>query len=266
MVGHTAQTEEVEGARSGAQAVERAVALLRCFDGVSETISLTELAHRTGLRVSTAHRIVRALVRGDLLDQDPATERYRLGRAFAVLGQAAMQGFGFHAVRPELMQLTEATGESASLGVRDGDDVLVALSAPSSQPLRFDQPTGTRLRVHASAMGKALLAFASPDVKATVAALGALPRYTDTTITRRAALVEELLAVREQGFAPNLEERYVGVCGVAAPVLDDSGQARAAVGIRGPAARLDAARISELGPKVTATARLVATLLPLDRL
>jgi DNA-binding IclR family transcriptional regulator len=51
------------------------VALLRCFDGVSGTISLTELAERTGLRVSTAHRIVRALVRGDLLGQDPLTEQ-----------------------------------------------------------------------------------------------------------------------------------------------------------------------------------------------
>jgi IclR family acetate operon transcriptional repressor len=265
MASETAESAEAEGARSGAQAVERAVALLRCFDGNAATISLTELAQRTGLRVSTAHRIVRALVRGDLLDQDPMTERYRLGRAFAILGQAAMAGFGFHAARPELVRLAEATGEAASLGLRDGVDVVVALTAPSSQPLRFDQPAGTRLDLHASAMGKVLLAFADPDLKATVATLGPLVRYTDATITRRATLLRELRAIRDRGFAPNLEERYVGVSGLAAPVLDADGQARAAVGIRGPAARLDAPRMEVLAPQVIATARLVATLLPLDR-
>src|SRR5215213_4718179 len=171
MASEGAEPGEGEAARSGAQAVERAVALLRCFDGVAETISLTELAQRTGLRASTAHRIVRALVRGDLLDQDPISERYRLGRAFAILGQAAMAGFGFQAAQPELVRLAEATGEAASLGLRDGTTVVVALTAPSSQPLRFDQPTGTRLDLHASAMGKALLAFADPDVTASVASL-----------------------------------------------------------------------------------------------
>jgi IclR family acetate operon transcriptional repressor len=143
--------------------------------------------------------------------------------------------------------------------------VVVALTAPSSQPLRFDQPAGTRLDLHASAMGKVLLAFADPDVKATVASLGALARYTEATITRRATLLRELRAIQEHGFAPNLEERYVGVSGLAAPVLDGEGRARAAVGIRGPAARLDAARMEALAPQVIATARLVATLLPLDR-
>jgi IclR family acetate operon transcriptional repressor len=260
-----ATSADSEAARSGAQAVERAIALLRCFDGVSGTISLTDLAKQTGLRVSTAHRIVRALLRGDLLDQDPQTERYRLGRAFAILGQAAMHGYGLDAVRPELEQLAAVTEESAGLGFRDGGDVVIAVSAQSNQPLRFDQPAGSRLRLHASAMGKALLAFAGPDVKDTVAALESLPRYTTATVTRRAALVDELAAVREQGFALNLEERYVGVSGVAAPIIDERGRARAAVGIRGPAVRLDARRIRELAPKVKAAARSVAPLLPLDR-
>lgn len=256
---------DADASRSGAQAVERAVALLRCFDGNADTISLTELARHTGLRVSTAHRIVRALVRGDLLDQDPVTERYRLGRAFAILGQAAMSGFGFQAARPELVRLAESSGEAASLGLRDGVQVVVALTAPSSQPLRFDQPAGTRLDLHASAMGKVLLAFDDPDVKATVAALGPLARHTDATITRRTTLQRELRAIRDRGFAPNLEERFVGVSGLAAPVLDAGGRARAAIGIRGPAARLDAARMEVLAPQVMATARVVATLLPLDR-
>ena len=255
-----------DASRTGAQAVERAIALLRCFDGNPGTISLTELAGRTRLRTSTAHRIVRALVRGELLEQDPMTERYRLGRAFAILGQAALRGFAFDAARPDLEQLAEMTGESASLGLRDAADVIVVLHADCDQPLRFGQPPGTRLRIHASAMGKAILAFADADLRTTVAGLESLPKYTASTITKRTQLTGELQKIRELGYSINLEERYAGVSGVAAPVLDGQGRARAAIGIRGPAVRLDARRIREVAPHVMATASRIASYLPLERL
>ncbi len=261
-----ARHQHVDAHKTGAQAVERAVAILRCFDGNSGTISLTELATSTQLRTSTAHRIVRALVRGELLEQDPLTERYRLGRAVAILGQAALRGLGLDAVRPDLERLVEASGESASLAVRDGTEVVVVLHVDCNQSLRFAQPTGTRLDVHASAMGKALLAFAGADLKAIVADLGTLHRYTKATITRRTALVDELIRARDQGYAVNLEERYLGVSGVAAPVLDSRGVARAAIGIRGPAVRLDPKRVKGLAPLVIDTAQRAAAYLPLDRL
>ncbi len=252
--------------RTGAQAVDRALALLTCFADGSDSVTLTQLAGRTGLRLSTAHRLLRALVRGGLVEQDPMTERYRLGRMTAILGQQAMVSFGFATARADLLLLAEQTGESAGLGLREGGDVVMVLHAESEQPLRFDEPVGTRIRLHASAMGKAILAFSGLDAKATVAALDDLPRYTAHTLTRRAALTAELQRVQEHGFAVNREERYPGVCGVAAPVLDARGRARAAVGIRGPAVRFDAREEARLGALVVATADVVAGHLPLDRL
>jgi IclR family acetate operon transcriptional repressor len=257
---------EARESRTGAQAVERAIAIISCFDSDVPDLGLGEIAKRTSLRVSTAHRIVRALVRGGLLAQDPRTEHYHLGPRLALLGQSAMARYGLDVVRPQLEDLARATGEAASLGVRDGDDVVVVLRAESTQPLRFDRPHGARVPLHASAMGKALLAFAGAEPKATVADLGGLARFTPQTLVRRSDLVADLVTTRERGYSINREERHDGVCGVGAPVLDADGTARAGVAIQGPSHRFDDRRLSELGPRVVAAAAAIAVELPLPSL
>ena len=148
--------------RTGSQAVERALGLLRCFEVGPPTRSLSELAQLTGLTPATAHRLLRALCGAELLSHDPLTERYGLGVSLVPLGSRAADALGVSAVRPLLESLAATTGESVNLGVRDGGDVLVLLSVPSARNLRFDQGAGTRVPAHASAMGKVLLAF-DPD-------------------------------------------------------------------------------------------------------
>lgn len=257
---------EAHESRTGSQAVERAIAIVACFDPDVADLGLSEIAARAGLRVSTAHRIVRALVRGGLLAQDARSERYHLGPKLAILGQSAMAQYGLDLVQPHLEELARVTGEAASLGVRDGDDVVVVLRAESAQPLRFDRPHGSRVPLHASAMGKALLAFAGADPKAAVAGLERLPRFTAHTIVKRSALVADLEAIRAQGYAVNREERHEGVCGVGAPVLDRSGVARAGVAVQGPSNRFGQHEVAELGQQVIAAAKTMAAELPLHRL
>ena len=250
--------------RTGAQAVERAVALVAAFAGGAESLGLGELAAHTGLRPSTAHRIVRALVRGGFLEQDAGTERYQRGRTMAVVGQAALQTYGLVAAQPVLDRLAAASGESAGLAVRDGADVVVVLRAPSHQPLRFDQPLGTRLAAHASAMGKACLAFTGRDVAAVVIALGPLDAFTPATVTDAVELVDELAVAKATGYAVNRQERFDGVCGVAAPVLDRTGRAKGAVGVRGPAIRFDDERVAALGTLVAEAAAEVSAVAAVD--
>ena len=125
--------------RTGSQAVERALRLLRCFEVGPPNRSLSELAQLTGLAPATAHRLLRALCRAELLAHDPLTERYSLGVALIPLGSRAADAIGVPAVRPVLESLATVTGESVNLGVRDGGDVLVLLSVPSFRNLRFDQ-------------------------------------------------------------------------------------------------------------------------------
>ena len=253
-------------ARSGAQAVERAMAILRSFDDGDDELGISEIASRVGLRVSTAHRIVRALCGGGLMDQDRRTDRYRLGRTLVVLGNRAAAQLGLDTARPTLERLAEVTGESASIGTRHGDEIVVVLVASSTQRLRFDHEQGGRIGLHASAMGKAVLAHATLDPARAVPDDMELTRHTGRTITGRDELLADLLVAREQGYAVNDQGRFDGVVGVAAPLLGRDGVARAAVGVQGPGSRLTPDVIPGVAAEVLRAAGELATLPVLDRL
>jgi IclR family acetate operon transcriptional repressor len=236
-------------ARSGTQAVDRAIAVLRCFEK-AEQLTPTGVAHQLGLTVSTAHRIMRALNNAGMLGQDQDTERYFLGPTLAILGRLALERAGATIMQPALTALRDRTGEAVSLGVRVGDEVAVLAQVPSLHPLRYEQQTGARNPIHVCAMGKTLAAFADEDLGMPEPFQG----YTPTTLTTYAALHEDLECVRSRGYAVNNEERIVGVRAVAAPVRDQSGTPIAAVALQGPTARFSDERVEELASEVIATA------------
>jgi IclR family transcriptional regulator, acetate operon repressor len=260
------------GSRSGAQSVERALDVLRSFESAPGDLGVSEIAARTGLSVSTAHRLTRALCVGGLLVQDPRTERYQLGPALVVLGRRAEQRLGYARALPSLEALADKTGESVNVGIRSGPpgpsersgwEVLVVLDVASPQPLRFDQEPGSRVAIHASAMGKCLLAF-SADPSGEVRELARSPglvRFTDRTLADPAALEADLMETRRRGWALNDEERNLGVRAVAAPVLDAAGVAVAAVAVQGPTVRLADSRLDDLAGLLTATTRTLSPFL-----
>ena len=232
------------------------MSILRSFDDAPE-LGIVDLAHRLGLSPSTTHRIVRALVEARLLDQDPRTERYRLGVGLAELGLRTLQRLGVEAARPLLEELAAETGESVNLGVRHGGEVLVVLRVASAHPLRVEQPAGSRVPVHTSAMGKAILAWAH-DPAEEVDALVELGRRTTRTLTSRTALKRELQRTRELGYAVNDEERNIGVRAVGAPVLDQHGHAFAAISVQGPTVRITDTLVPRLALRVQDASRRAA--------
>lgn len=259
----SAETGELP--RSGAQTVERAIDILNLYRDDQSSLTITAIARQTRLNLSTAHRLVRTLVHAHFMEQDPLTEQYRLGSALAVLGRRALQTSGVDLAKPILDRLADATTETVSLGMRRDEDVVILVQSSSRQALRFEHPSGGSINLHASAMGKALLAFGDISPKAAVADLGRLPRFTGATITTHTALVDDLEAVRAVGFASNHQERYDGVCGVAAPVLDHRGIARYAVGIQGPSIRLTDEVLLHLGAQLVTAAAEIAALVVRDR-
>ncbi|GAB1513205.1 IclR family transcriptional regulator [Actinophytocola sp. KF-1] len=246
--------------RSGAQAVERALSVLRCVEADDDGVGVTELAQRTGLTVSTAHRLARTLAEAGLLVQDTRTERYQLGPALVVLGRKAERRLGYQQALPVLEELAAATGESINLGIRAGNEVRVVLDVVSSQPLRFAQAPGSRVPMHVSAMGKCLLAN-SGDIDDQIDRLGDLVRATHRTITDRDQLRAELELVRERGWALNDEERNPGVRAIAAPVLAPGGDALAAVAVQGPTVRITDDRLPELAALLDKATHRIAPLL-----
>jgi DNA-binding IclR family transcriptional regulator len=246
--------------RSGAQAVERALAVLRRVEADEDGVGITELAQRAGLTVSTTHRLARTLAEAGLLHQDPRTERYQLGPALVVLGEKAARRLGYQQALPVLEELAGETGESVNLGIRAGNEVQVVLDVVSRHPLRFDQQSGSRVPLHISAMGKCLLAFGG-DVDEQLDGLGDLAQATDRTITDRAQLRAELELVRERGWALNDEERNPGVRAIAAPVVRPGGGVLAAIAVQGPVIRLTDDRLAELATVLEKTTQRVAPLL-----
>jgi IclR family transcriptional regulator, acetate operon repressor len=248
-------------ARSGSQSVERALGVLRCIADASGDVGVSEIAIRTGLSVSTAHRLVQALRAAGIVAQDEQTERYHLGPGAVALGRRAEARLGYDRLLPYLRELGARTGESISLGTRVGTEMLVVLHVDSPHPLRFDQTPGTRVPIHASAIGKVLLAF-SADPDGEIRALGALAKVTEATLTDPAALLQDVLTTRRRGWSINDGERDVGVRTIAAPLLGADGTAWAGVAIQGPAARLPDGRVEELGGALGETAAAMAHAVP----
>ncbi|WP_165978589.1 IclR family transcriptional regulator [Actinomadura darangshiensis] len=243
------RAEGTQHPKPGTQTVDRSVAVLRSFEGAARQTP-TEIAHRLGLSVSTAHRIVHALHATGMLARDPASERYFLGPTTAILGRLALERMGATLLQPELTALRDGTGEAVSLGVRAGDEVAVMLHLPSLHPLRYDQPPGDRNPIHTCAMGKALLAYGDGPVAMREPYL----RYTPATLTTRTELDADLARVRDRGFSVNDEERLAGVRAVAAPVRDGGGRVFAAVALQGPSVRFGDDRLPGLAEAVLAAA------------
>jgi DNA-binding IclR family transcriptional regulator len=237
--------------------VERALGVLRAIAEAGDDVGVSEIAARTGLSVSTAHRLIQALRAAGIVAQDERTERYHLGPGAVALGRRAEARLGYDRLLPHLRALGARTGESISLGTRVESEMLVVLHVDSPHPLRFDQIPGSRVPIHASAIGKVLLAFTA-DPEAEIAALGPLATVTAATITDPAALLDEVLATRRRGWAINDGERDVGVRTVAAPLLGPDRSAWAGVAVQGPAARLPDARVGELATVLVETAASMA--------
>lgn len=244
--------------KTGTQAIERALSILRQFSASDEPLSLTEVARAGGLTAATTHRILATLVRERLLSYDPATERYRIGPDSLFLFAAAARRFGIAASRSQLEQLVASIGETAALGVLDGSDTIVVLQVESDLPLRFSRPIGTRVPSHVSAMGKALLAGSGRDPREVVETLGRLHRFTEHTITDKRKLIAELQLARERGWALNDNERYDGVRALAVPIPNGQAPARASLGVQGPAGRLPDQRIESIVEGLRTTAHALS--------
>ncbi|HET7071594.1 MAG TPA: IclR family transcriptional regulator [Nocardioides sp.] len=201
----------------GASVAARVLAVLGAFDDGHRALTLTQIARRTGLPVATAHRLVAELVRGDALERRTSGE-YVVGRMIWDLGLLAPARAGLReAASPFLHDLYGATLATVHLGVRDGNEVLYLARLSGHHSVPVVSTVGSRLPMHATGVGKVLLAFAPTEVQQHV--LGNLTRVTPYTITQPGRLERELVEIRQSGFAQTSEEMSLGACSVAVPVV-----------------------------------------------
>lgn len=221
-------------------------------------LGVSDLARRTGLGKSTIHRVLVTLAGRDFVVRNPETGKYSLGVRLLELGTVALgrMAIGEKAVR-YLRELVAEHNETANVGVLDGTSVLYLHRVETTEVLRADLRVGTRVPLHCSALGKAILSQLPEERLLPLVERIPLTRYTATTISDRAALLAHLAETRERGYAVDDEEYAPGIRCVAAPVWDHTGGVAGAISLAGPSIRMTLDRVHELaGPVRNAAARI----------
>jgi DNA-binding IclR family transcriptional regulator len=244
--------------------IAKVSAILDAFTADDRGVGFAELQRRTGLAKATLHRLTGELVDVRLLDR--VDGRFHLsGHLFALGMRASVERGLLEVATPFLEDLYERTHETVHLGLREGTEVVYVAKMGGHRQARAPSRLGGRMPLHATAIGKALLAFAPDSVRAEV--LGApLARLAPRTVTSALILRRQLDEAAETGVTYEAEESAVGIVCVGAPVLDENDVAVAAVSVAGPATRFHprrhASSVKAAAAGIAATLARRAALVP----
>lgn len=227
--------------RSGTiQSVDRALDILEALARAQEALPLVTLAGEVGLNPSTCHHLLATLAQRGYVVQEPRTRYYCLGNQVLQLQHARVQQIDLASlVGPILRELNRSTGEAVHLAVLQARELVTVAKLESLHPIKVDNGfVGKSNAAHATATGKAILAYL-PEVELDemIAARGLHP-FTRRTITDPGVLMAELERVRQSGYAVDDEEFQPGVICVGAPVRNHAGQVVASISISAPQMRL----------------------------
>ncbi|MBO0764000.1 MAG: IclR family transcriptional regulator [Hyphomicrobiaceae bacterium] len=232
------------------QALDRGLALLEII-AQADGLSLTGIAQRAGIAPSTAHRILATLKAAGFVYCDAAHGGYLIGvKAFKV-GSAFLRNRKLVDVGREVMRdLMAASGETTTLGIENDGAVVFISQFESHHAIRAFHRPGARGPMHASSLGKAILAWLpGADVTKVLYRVG-LEKLTDRTIVDPEALFADLALTRERGWAVDDEEKAEGMRCAGAPVFNEHREVVGAVSVSGPTVRMTHERLGELGPLV----------------
>jgi DNA-binding IclR family transcriptional regulator len=235
-------------------AVERATAVLDELAREPGELGTNELARRIGVNPSTASRLLATLEAARLVEQVPATGRYRLGLRLLELGNAALARLDLRALaRPHLEALVVETGETATLSVPGERDAVTVDFAQSSASVQSVARLGRPSVAHATAAGKVLLAFGGAQLPA-----GALERFTRRTLTDPKRVAAAVAHVRDEGWADAAGERERDLNAIAAPIFGSDGLLAGILGVQGPEGRFDRSARHAAVPLLRAHAEAVS--------
>jgi len=238
------------------QSLSRGLGLLERVAAHGGNVALTRLCRDADLNRSTAHHLLRTLAAHGYLMQDESTRAYRLGpKIFRLASAAWSEPQIAQLALPFLRELVKATGETANLAVRKESDAILVETVDGEGMLRVVDRVGAARPIYACAVGKALLAYAPDDEREAIVSGLRLRPQTARTIVDRERLRRELARVRAAGYAVDDEELSRGVRCIAAPVFALPGQAVAAIGVAGPAARISQKSFKRLEKPLRAAAR-----------
>jgi IclR family acetate operon transcriptional repressor len=236
------------------KSVEKACLLMEVVSDYPDGIGITELAEQVGMYKSTAHRLLGTLMRRGYIEQDRRTGKYKLGYTLLDLGMKLLSSIDLRReALPYLRELAIESNEVVHLALLDQGEMVYIEKVESSNTVRMHSRVGKRVPVHATGLGKVILAYLPrAETLALIERYGLAP-LTDKTITDRAAFLRCLDDVRRVGYAVDVEENELGICCVAAPIWDHTQRVVAACSVSGPSLRMTPERMQELIPLVKRT-------------
>src|ERR1700761_2420254 len=244
-----------EPRNGGVQSVDRALSIIETLAQDDEGYRLSDLAIRTGLSTSTAHRLLTTLEKRRFVQFDRTCSNWHVGAQSFAVGATFTRRRNFVAQAiPYLRKLRDVTRETANLAVVDDESIIVLARIESREIMRSLTKVGGRVAMVASGVGKAVLAtYADNDVNAIICRQG-MPRLTQKSIVRPGELFRELETIRRRGYAVDDEEARMGLRCIAAVVYNDCSEPLAAISVSGMTGRITDERLPVLGCIVRAIA------------
>jgi IclR family KDG regulon transcriptional repressor len=233
------------------QSVSHALDVLEQFGDDLEELGVTELSKRLKLHKNNVFRLLATLESRGYIEQNRATENYRLGIRCLQLGQTCLGQMGLlRQAHPVVENVAREANETAFVAVLRKAVVVPVDTVEAARPVRLRARIGEALPLHCTAAGKVQLAFI-PDTDLRESLIEGLPRFTERTIVDRQALLRELDVVTQRGFSVEIGEHIAEVNSIAVPIRDYTRNVVGSLAVGGPAERLDDDRIQkEIAPLV----------------
>ncbi|MEN9559068.1 MAG: hypothetical protein RLZZ502_279 [Pseudomonadota bacterium] len=250
------KNEDIKDSAGTVQSLTRGLHILEKIAAHEGGLNLTDISIKTGLAASTTHRLLATLERLGYVTQDKdmglwyiGLKTYQVGSAF--ISHRDLVGESHHYLR----RLMEAAGETANLAILDDTVAVFIAQVQCHEVMRMTVRLGSRLSIHASGSGKAILAALPDEELERLLAHTDMTALTPKTITNEKVLREQLTRIRQLGYSYDDEEVALGLRCVAAPVYDEFSEPLGAISLAGPLTRMNDSRIVSLGQMVANTAR-----------
>jgi DNA-binding IclR family transcriptional regulator len=239
--------------------------LLEAVAGAQHPTTLAELAASMNVPKPTMHRWLGSLENAGLLQRTPDGRRYELAARASNLAFSILSNNPAGAIRHEILKrLVQEIGESCNFTVLEGTQVNYIDRVESAWPLRIAFQQGSKVPAYCSASGKLFLALMQPAKREILMRELKLERQTESTITDKAALLDELKIIRRDGYALDREEYLAGLICLAVPIFQKKGRARscvAALAIQAPVTRLSQTEIVKKLPTLQKAAEALTSTL-----
>lgn len=234
------------------QSLDRAIDVLEVL-AHRGAMTLSQVASTLEQSPATIYRVLSTFRLRGMAEVNPASQEWSVGAEAFRIGSAFLRRSNvITRAMPIMQQLRDETGETSNLGIEREDNVVFIAQVETHESIRAFFPPGTQAPMHASGIGKALLAMLPEKQLARYLANAPLPPFTDKTICTPERLVEELARIRNNGFSFDDEEKAIGMRCIAAPIVNFHGDAVAGVSISGPSHRLPQADVERIGRLVRA--------------